>query len=102
VREILNNRFTHDLAPAVRAVRLESSRFWDGYFRGIAVYGCRGRVDNTGAVKLGHHLEEVYRGVDIVVVVCDGDLGRLAYCLVGLDNWRRNQGSQKKKSTWLR
>lgn len=101
MREILDNRFTHHLASPVWAVRLESSRFRNWYFRGVAVYGCGGRIDNAGAVELRHDLEEVYCSGDIVVVVCHWNLGRLAHCLVRLNNWRRNQEAQKSQHASL-
>ena len=82
--QIRDDRLAHDFGLPVRAVRLEAGALGDGDDGRGAVDGGGGRVDDARAVKLGHHLEEVDRRRDVVLVVRQGDLRRLAHGLVRL------------------
>jgi hypothetical protein len=73
--EILDDRLAHYLTLPVWTIRLESRCFWDWHNGRGAIHGRGGRVDESGAVKFGHNLKEVYRRGDIVVVVRHWDLG---------------------------
>lgn len=73
--EILDNRLAHYLTLAVWTIRLESRCFWDWHNWRGTIHGRGGRVDESGAVKFGHNLKEVYCCGDIVVVIRHWDLG---------------------------
>ena len=61
--------FAHYFTLPVWTIRLELRCFWDWHNGRRAINGRGGRLDESGAVKFGHNLKEVYRRGDIVVVV---------------------------------
>jgi hypothetical protein len=84
VAKVVYYCLAHDLAPAIRTVRLQTCRLGDGDVRRCAVYGRRRGVDHARAVVVGHDLEEGDGGGDIVLVIGERDLSRLSYSFVGL------------------
>ena len=75
MREVLDDRLAHHFTLPIRTIRLESRRFWNWHHGRRPIYGCGRRIDESGAVKFGHNLEEEYRCGDIVMVVRHWDFG---------------------------
>ena len=84
--QVPDDRLAHNFRLAVRTVRFETGRFGDRDDGGRAVDGRAGRVHDAGAVKLGHGLQQVDRRRDVVLIVCQRDLGRLTHGLVCLQH----------------
>ncbi len=82
--EIRDDRLAHYLGLTIRTVCLKTSRLGDRDDGGRAVDSRAGRVDKARGVELRHDLEEEDRRGDVVLIVRQGDLRRLANGLVGL------------------
>ena len=82
--EIFDDRLTHHLGLTIWAMRLKAGGLRDRYDWGGTIDGRTGRVDNPSAIKFGHHLKEIYCCSNIVLVIGEWNLGRLANCFVRL------------------
>ena len=79
---VLQNLLHHILGPAIRIGALTSTQFFCVRDRCVfAVDGCRRTEYNVFATVFIHHFKQCQRGIDIVSIILNGHLHRLAYCL---------------------
>lgn len=78
IANIANDDLAHPLGAAVDRLGCKAGRLGDGHLGRRTVDGSRGRVDESVASVVMHHLEQVDETSDVDMVVVDGDFGALA------------------------